>query len=432
LTLDTSTLTDDEAIVLAYDWDYWRRPEQAQPPDVDEKGVAWNIWLMLAGRGTGKTRVGAETVREWMGTGVCRRMHLVARTARDVRDTMVEGESGILAVCEGDCGGRPDYQPSKSRLVWPDGGQAALFTAEKYDLLRGPQCDGWWADELAAWQYAQAAWDMLQMGARLGDRCRGLVTTTPRPIKVIKDLMARKDCVVVRGSTYDNIANLSGNIRETVLSKYEGTRLGRQELLGEILDDNPLALWRRADIDDNRAAEGFDPTTLNLIVTGVDPAITATVESDDTGIVVIGRDDQYPPHFYVLDDATVSAASPDKWGKAVIAAHRLNRGDRIVAEANQGGDMVISTIKQVDPTVLVRKVHASRGKRTRAEPISALYEQGRVHHVGFSFDNLEEQMCEWEPGQDSPDRMDALVWAITAAMEGAGQITTFDRHKIGF
>lgn len=401
-------LSDADAQAILYDWAEWRRPEQALPPGDD-----WLIWLIRSGRGWGKTRTGAETVRYWVESGQYRRLHLVARTASDVRDTMVEGESGILAISPPWF--RPDYEPAKRRLTWPNGAVAITFSAEKPDALRGPQCDGWWADEVASWRYMTEAWDQLQFGARLGSRVRGIITTTPRPVKLLKQLVVDPTVHETLGGTFDNIANLAPTFIARMRSRYEGTRLGRQELYGEILDDNPHALWQRKWIDDARVATV--PPLLQKIVVAIDPAITDSDDSNDTGIVVAGRD--RTGEFCVLDDVTIHG-TPRAWAQQAIAAYHRHEADHIVAETNQGGDMVVSTIRAVDANVPVVKVTASRGKKTRAEPVSAKYEQGLVHHVGFLPD-LEDQLCEWDPSDpnmDSPDRLDALVWAISDLLEG--------------
>ena len=398
-------LTYSEKLALAFSWRHWRRPEQAPPPG------DWDIWMILSGRGWGKTRVGSEMIRERANRSACR-MHMVARTSADARDTMIEGISGISAVCRGDMANLPRYEPSKRRITWPNGSKAILFSAEEPDSLRGPACDFWWADEPASWPRIQETWDNLMFGAREGKHVQGVFTTTPRPIKLIKSLMDSAKCVVTRGHTMDNADNLSPSFLAAIRERYEGTRIGRQELAGEILDDNPRALWKRADIERDRLTQA---PPLEMIAVGVDPAATANQNSDETGIVVVGRDSQRPPHFYVLDDLSVAMATPDQWGRAVVTAYHRHRANRIVPETNNGGDMIISTIKTVDPMVAIHPVHASRGKYTRAEPVSALSEQGRLHFVG-TFPALEDQCCEWEPGSESPDRMDAMVWGVTDMM----------------
>lgn len=395
-----SQLTGDDALSLLYDWPFWARPSQLAPLG------EWYVWLILAGRGWGKTRVGAEWVRYQVEQGGKRRIALVGRTAADVRDVMVEGESGLMAVCPQD--GGPEYQPSKRRVVWPNGAIATTYSGDQPDQLRGPQHDGGWADELAAWRYPDA-WDQLMFGMRLGDRPQVVVTTTPRPTQLVKQLAARKSTVVTTGHTLENRAHLAPTALAELLDKYENTRLGRQELNAEILEDNPGALWTRGRIEALRVRSA---PALRRIVVAIDPA--ATSGGDETGIVVAGvaADGQG----YVLDDLTLQG-SPHAWATVAVNAYRAQQADRIVAETNNGGEMVEHTVRTVDPNVSYRAVHASRGKITRAEPIAALYEQGKVHHVGM-FAELEDQMCDWSPssGQASPDRMDALVWALTELM----------------
>lgn len=335
-------------------------------------------------------------------------MILAARTVDDARDVMVEGESGILAICPP--WNRPTWMPSTRMLRWPNGAIAMVYSADKPDLFRGKQADGVWADELAAWRYPEA-WDQLLFGLRLGPDPRVVVTTTPRPTPVIKELMAHPTTVVTRGSTYDNRANLAPAFFDGIISRYEGTRLGRQELYAEILDDNPNALWQRSQIDKLRVTEA--PAELQRIVVAIDPSATTT--GDEAGIIVAGLGPD--GHGYVLDDATIRG-SPHTWGSKAVQAYHRHQADRIVAEVNNGGEMVELTIRTVDDKVAYKAVHASRGKRTRAEPIAALYEQGRVHHVG-TFAELEDEMCDWEPEMPSPNRMDALVWALTELMLGA-------------
>ena len=340
---------------------------------------------------------------------------------------MVEGESGLLEVCAGDIGNVPEYLPSKRRVQWPNGAAAILFSAEKPTQLRGPQCECWCADELSHWQYLDDTWDNLQFGARLGKHVQGVVTTTPRPSPTLKKIMADPRTIVTRGSMWENKANLSPTAIESLRTRYEGTRLGRQEIHGEILDDNPFALWKRDQIERDRVTEA--PKLVRVFV-GIDPAVSSNEESAETGIIVVGRDNQKPAHFYVLADLTVSMATPEQWGRAAITAYNLFKADALIPEVNQGGDMVSSTIRTIDPRVPIKPVRATRGKRTRAEPVSALSEQGRLHHVG-TFPQMEDQLVEWVPGDDSPDRMDALVWAVTALMDRQGLMMPFDRKRIG-
>jgi len=397
-------LSDAEAEALLFDWQFWARPSQLPPPG------PWIAWLLQAGRGFGKTRTGAEWVRTEVEAGRRRRLALVAPTAADARDVMIEGESGILAISPPWC--RPLYEPSKRRLTWPNGAQATTYSADEPNRLRGPQHDGAWADELGVWRHPEA-WDMLMLGLRLGDDPRVVVTTTPKSVRTIRELRAASTTVITRGSTFDNADNLALPFLSFIVTRYKGTRLGRQELEGEMLDDAPGALWKRARIDELRAVK--HPTLVRIVV-GVDPATTSDEDSSETGIVVAGRG--VDGQGYVLDDLSLQA-SPGEWAKAVMTAYNKFSADRVIGEANNGGDLVEFTIRTVDPNVSYAKVHAARGKQTRAEPIAALYEQGRVHHVG-TFAALEDQMCTWTPGEVSPDRMDALVWALTELMLDAG------------
>ena len=388
-------LTDAERAALRYLWQFWRRPNQTPPAE------AWRIWLILAGRGFGKTRIGAETVRDWAKH--YRYVNLIGATSDDARDIMINGESGILAVCPEN--ERPRYVQNASRLDWPNGAQSLIFTAAEPERLRGKQHEKLWADELGAWRYAEA-WDQALFGLRLGDNPQAIITTTPRPTAIIKGLIADPTTSVTRGSSYDNRDNLAPSFFADIIKKYEGTRLGRQELNAEILDDNPNALWKRADINKARVLQ---INALPRVVVGVDPSATST--GDEAGIVTAGRmGDEY----YTLADDSIQG-SPLEWARAAVTAYHRAKANLIIAEANNGGEMVTAVIKQVDPTVPVSLVHASRGKHTRAEPIAALYEQGRGHHVG-SFPDLEDELCEWEPGMDSPNRLDAMVWAYTELM----------------
>jgi phage terminase large subunit-like protein len=395
-----SSFSDAEAEALLYDWPLWARDKQL-PPDGD-----WAYWLILAGRGFGKTRTGAETVRAWVESGTYRRVHLIAPTAADARDVMVEGESGLLAIAPN--WNRPDYEPSKRRVTWKNGATATVFSAEEPDRLRGPQCEAMWCDEPASWRYPET-WDSAVMGMRLGSRPRAVVTGTPKPVKLIKDLMNNPQCAVTRGSTYENLNNLAPTFKAQILSRYEGTRVGRQELHAEILEDAEGALWRRDELEAHRVTQH---PALTRIVVAVDPAISSNSESNETGIIVagLGVDGQG----YVLDDVTIKA-SPDGWARQAVSAYHRFSADRIIAESNQGGEMVEHTIRTVEPSVPVKLVHASRGKQTRAEPVAALYEQGKAHHVGM-FAELEDQLCSWTPGDTSPDRLDALVWGLTELM----------------
>lgn len=394
-------LTRSEVEALYYDWSFWARDKQRLPES------DYFIWLILAGRGFGKTRTGAETVREWVKEN--RYVNLIGATADDARDIMIEGESGILAVCP--TTERPVYVASKRRLEWPNGATSLIFTADEPERLRGKQHYKIWADELGSWRYPEA-WNQTMLGLRLGNKPQGIVTTTPKPTKLILELVKDKNNIVTTGTTYENRANLAQGFFEYVISRYEGTRLGRQELNAELLTDSPGALWRRDTIDNNRVIK--QPETMNRIVVGVDPSATST--GDETGIVTCGMSGK---EYYTLADDSVQG-SPDTWARAVVTAYYRHKADCIVAEKNNGGEMVMSVIKQVDPTVNVKLVWASHGKATRAEPIAAIAEQNRDHHVGV-FAALEDELCIWTPGDASPNRLDAKVWAMTELVErGAG------------
>ncbi len=395
-------------------WPLWARETQLAP-DGD-----WAVWLLMAGRGFGKTRCGAEWVRGMVESKKAGRIALVGPTAGDTRDVMVEGESGLLNIFPNR--DRPIYEPSKRKVTFSNGAIAMLYSAEEPDRLRGPQHDAGWSDELAAWKYPDT-WDMLQFGMRLGVNPLQVVTTTPRPNKLVKEILRDPLTVVTRGSTYDNAANLAAPFLKKITAKFEGTRLGRQELNAELLDDNPNALWKRSDIDKSRRKQGEVPAFRRIVV-AVDPAVTNNSESDETGIVVaaLGEDGRG----YVLDDLTCKE-SPAGWAKAALDAYKKYGADRIVAETNQGGDMVEAMFRSITATVSYQGVHASRGKFSRAEPVAALYEQGKVSHVG-SLAYLEDQMCDYDPqvATRSPDRMDALVWALTALMIDQGSYGLFE------
>ena len=395
-------LTDREAEEALYDWPLWARANQLPPPG------DWTTWLLLAGRGFGKTRTGAEFVRAEVEAGRAGRVALVAPTAADARDVMVEGESGILAISPP--WNRPNYEPSKRRVTWPNGALATLYSADEPERLRGPQHDLAWPDELAAWRYPET-WDMLMFGLRLGQRPRAVVTTTPKPTRLIRELIANPHTTITRGSTYDNRANLAPAFLDTIVRKYEGTRLGRQELYAEVLDDTPGALWTRAMLE---AAQHSATPDLKRVVVAIDHAVTSGDDSDETGIIVAGLGTD--GFVYVLADRTCRL-SPDGWANRAVIAFDEFSADRIVAEVNNGGDLVEATIRTVRRNVPYTKVHATRGKRVRAEPIAALYEQGRVKHAP-NLHALEDQMTTFVPdGSDgSPDRVDALVWAITELM----------------
>ncbi len=407
-------LTPKQAEELLYTWSFLARRDQLPPPG------EWAIWLFLAGRGAGKTRSGAEWVRDKVKEGVGR-FALVGPTAADARDVMVKGDSGILATSwrydkdhNGNLIGRPTYEPSKRLLTWENGALALLFSAEEPERLRGPQHGAAWADEVAAWTDAQAAWDMLMFGLRLGENPQVMVSTTPKPIPLVRELLRQKNCVVTKSKTSANAANLAPTFLTSIVSKYKGTRLGRQELDGELLEEVEGALWNRKmfEVPGFRVAfvSGF-----KRIVVGVDPSITSTADSALCGIVVaaVGEDD----FGYVIHDGS-ERLSPAAWAARVDELYKVYKADRVIVEVNQGGDMVAHTLRTVNPSIPITMVHASRGKQARAEPVAALYEQGRIRHVGAGFAELEDQMCTWEPmtGAPSPDRLDAMVWALTNLM----------------
>jgi phage terminase large subunit-like protein len=399
------SLSSTDARRLLYTWRFWARPNQIAPEG------DWRFWLLLAGRGFGKTRSAGEWVRERVDAGA-RRLILAGATAQDVRDIMIEGESGMLAISPP--WNKPKYEPSKARLTWPNGAMALLLSADEPERFRGKQSDTIWADELAAWRYPEA-WDQMVLGFRLGAAYgmtpRGIISTTPRPTPIIRSLLKdekRGRVAVTRGSTYDNFANLAPAFVEEVKAKYEGTRLGRQELFAELLDDVEGALWSHDMIDRARVSEA--PQMVRTVV-AIDPAVTATETSDETGIVVAGM--SADGHVYVFADVS-GRMSPRDWAMRSVKAYNDFRADRIVAEENNGGKLVEANLRTVVRDVPYSGVRASQGKRTRAEPIASLYEQGKVHHVG-ALPKLEDQMCSWEPltGDKSPDRLDALVWAVT-------------------
>lgn len=402
---------------LKHDWNFWARDNQLEPD-----GSEWNTWFINAGRGFGKTRSGVEWVRENVKRG-CKRIAAVASTNSDIERVMVKGESGFLSVCwkgdktyAGKKMGFPEWSPTKRTLTWENGAQVQFFSAEEPERLRGPQFELAWCDETAAWNKDIDTWSMLQFCMRLGKHPRIMVTTTPKPTKLIRQILKDPKTVVTTGSTFDNSANLAGTYLKAVKEQYEGTRLGRQELYAEVLEEAQGALWTTAMLDDASVKHEAVPD-LSRIVVALDPAVTSNAESDMTGIVVAGID--VNGIAYVLGDYT-DRLSPQGWASKAIELYHQYQADRIVAEVNQGGDMVKTTIHGEDETVPYKAVRASRGKFARAEPISALYERGIVKHVsnppdGSSLNELETQMRTWEPlgSIGSPDRLDALVWAIT-------------------
>lgn len=418
---------------MPWSWRWWARPTQLAPND------RWRTWVVRAGRGFGKTRCGAEETRRRVRKGLAGRIALIGATAADVRDVMVEGESGILAVHPP--GTRPEYEPSKRRLTWANGATATCFSAEEPDRLRGPQSDWVWGDEPASWRSGLMAWDNAMFGHRLGSDPRSMLTMTPRPLDWLRKIEAEPTTHVTTGATYDNLTNLAESFIDMVLGRYEGTRLGRQELHALYLDDVEGALWQMATVEATRIARfdiadpwaslgtemnrqrlllGLGMVTVNdqrgvwQILVGVDPP----GETAECGIVVgaapkNGKAGRH--HAVILDDMSI-AGPPEVWGAQVVAAVHRHGADRVVVEANQGGDMVRSTIHNVDPNVTVTKVRASQSKYDRAEPVSVLYAKGWVHHAGY-FGDLETQLTTWVPTENkSPDRLDALVHLVNGLL----------------
>ena len=402
---------------LGRDFAVFAHPHQ-EHDEAGNDGAPWTTWLMLGGRGAGKTRAGAEWVRALVaGTPPYAlqrygRIALVGETWHDAREVMVEGESGLLRVSPR--GERPDWIATRKRLEWPNGAVAQVFSADDPDSLRGPQFEAAWCDELAKWRYADQSFDTLQFGLRLGPRPRQLITTTPRPLPLIKRLLVDPRTRVTRAPTRANAAHLSPSFLDNVVARYAGTRLGRQELDGELIEDRADALWSRALIEACRVAQA---PPLQRVVVAIDPPGTSKPGADACGIVAVGRSEG--GLYYVLEDASAGGLSPAAWAaKAVALYHRLS-ADSLVAEVNMGGEMVRAVLRETDASVPLKEVHARRGKYLRAEPVAALYEQSKVKHVG-SFPLLEDEMADF--GLDglssghSPDRLDALVWAITALM----------------
>lgn len=397
-----SVLDDKEAAAILYDWrGFLARPEQLMPQG------DWDIWCVLAGRGFGKTRTGAEAVREEVESGRSERIGLIAETAADARDVMV---AELLRIFPPDK--RPTYTKSNRCVTFHNGAVAFTYNAVEPDQLRGPQHDFLWHDELAKWRYARETWDQAQFGLRLGKHPRQVVTTTPRAIELVKNIVAGKEGKVhiTRGSTMDNRANLASGFMSRIQQRYAGTRLGRQELDAEILSDLPGALWAQADIDAYRVNTAPE---LKRTVVAIDPAVTNTDDSDEHGIITAGISADQSG--YVVDDASMSG-SPIEWAKAALRKYHEHKADAIIAEVNNGGDMVAHTIRAIAPNTNIIEVRATRGKHVRAEPIAALYAQGRIRHVGH-FPELENQMTQFTnegyQGDASPDRADALVWALS-------------------
>jgi phage terminase large subunit-like protein len=382
--------------------------DHQKPPELSPNGAPWVTWLIVGGRGAGKTRAGAEWVRT-LAAKPKQRIALVGESEHEVREVMIEGVSGLLSVHPR--GARPEWIPSRRRLEWRNGSVAEAFSADDPESLRGPQFHAAWCDEIAKWRQAEKAFDMLQFTLRLGLQPRQVITTTPRPIPLIKRLIADPSSAVTRAGTIANAGNLSPVFLSAVVGRYAGTQLGRQEIDGELIEDRVDALWSRGMIEGCRV-DAAPP--LMRIVVALDPPGSARAGADACGIVAAGRGED--GLYYVLEDATVAGLSPSGWANKAIALYRRLEANTLVAEVNMGGDMVRAVLREVDPSVPLKEVHATRGKYLRAEPVAALYEQGKVKHVR-GLPALEDEMCDF--GADglssgrSPDRLDAMVWALT-------------------
>lgn len=396
-------LTDEQVRELLFCWGLWSRAEQEWPAG------DWQTWLIMAGRGFGKTRTGAETVRQVVNLAPRQRIALVGPTAGDCRDVMVEGESGLMNVFPPQQ--RPVFEPSKRRVTFWNGSRAYLYSAEEPERLRGPQNGFAWLDEIATYDKWADIWTNLSFGLRLGRDPRVIATTTPKPVKWMRELIADPGTIVTRGSTFDNRANLPASQLANFERIYGGTRIGRQELEGQLLEESEGALWSRETVERARVRSAPD---LVRVVIAIDPATTAGEDSDDTGISAFGID--AAGDGYVLADATCHLA-PAQWAAKAVSQFDTWAADRVIGEANNGGDMVELTIRTDRRNIPYEKVHAARGKVARAEPVAALYEQGRIHHVG-SFPALEDEMVNFVPGQmkRSPNRVDALVWGASYLM----------------
>ena len=407
-------LSNNALMSLPWLFEFWALPHQLPPEG------AWKTWVIMGGRGAGKTRAGAEWVRAQvegataLAPGAAQRVALVGETVDQVREVMIFGDSGILACSPPDR--RPDWQATRKRLVWPNGAVAQVFSAHDPDSLRGPQFDAAWVDELAKWPKAQEAWDQLQFALRLGENPRQVVTTTPQNVEVLKAILKNPSTVTTHAPTEANRAHLAASFLQEVQARYGGQRLGLQELQGVLVDEVEGALWKAADLDAKRVDTLPE---FSRIVVAVDPSVTSGAGSDECGIVVVGAVTEGPPQDWravVLEDASVRGKTADSWARAAIAAIDRHKADRLVVEVNQGGELVTQVIRSIDALVPIKAVHAAKSKAVRAEPVSALYEQGRVAHVrGLAA--LEDQMCQMTAqgylGKGSPDRLDALVWALT-------------------
>ena len=407
-------LTHEHIQFLFTHWPFWARADQLPPKD------DWFIWLILGGRGAGKTRAGAEWIRSRVEgntphqRGACQHVALVGETLLAVREVMIEGPSGLRTIAPQNM--RPDYIASRQLLVWPNGAQAHIFSSERPDNLRGPQFDVAWCDEVAKWKHDEACWDMLQFGLRLGNKPQQVITTTPRPTKLIKRFLADSSCRISRASSHANKVHLAPGFLEELLKRYGGSPLGRQEIDAELLEEVTGALWSLDIISHYRVNQTPE---LKRIVVAIDPPVGSGPTADACGICVAGCDKQ--GHAYILEDATVQGLTPAQWSQKAVQVYHRYKADRLVAEVNQGGELVKEIILRDDPNIAYKSVRALRGKLVRAEPIAAFYERGLVHHVGVHKE-LEQQLCQYEGcGTSSPDRLDALVWALTELMMSSHQ-----------
>jgi len=412
------SLSPEELEALESCWDFWAREEQLPPTD-----RPWAFWLLLGGRGAGKTAAITAWACSMAEQHPGCRIGIVARTAADVRDVLVEGESGIIEMARRYWPHAvPRYAPSRRRLEFPNGAQGATYSADEPAVLRGPQHHFAVGDECATWD--AEVMSNLRLGLRLGKMPRAAFATTPRPSRLLRELMSDPACVTSRCSTYANKDNLPPQFFSAVLKRYEGTSLARQEILGEVLDEAPGALWKRETLERTRVL--IAPEGLVRIVVAIDPSVTSAEGSDECGLVVAGRD--RAGEFFVLEDAS-GRMSPDAWAKRAVALYKAHRADRLIGEANNGGDLIEAVLRTVDKDVPYSKVHASRGKVARAEPIAALFEQGRAHLVGL-MPELSDQLCSYVPGDPgSPDRMDAMVWGLSELSESAGVLASVGGHE---
>lgn len=406
-------LSDETLAAMPFLWDLWAHPMHQVAPEGE-----WTTWVILGGRGAGKTRAGAEWVRARVegatpdAPGQAQRVALVGETLDQARAVMVEGDSGLLACAPPDR--RPWFKSSQNKLIWPNGAEGMVMSAHNYEAMRGPQFDTIWADELGKWRYARDAWDMLQFTLRLGDDPRQVVTTTPRDMPVLREILEDPATVMSHAGTEANAQNLAPGFVERLRARYAGTWFGRQELDGEMLGEREGAMWTRAMIEEGRREA---PDYFTRVVVAVDPPVSTGHDADECGIVVAGLKAEGPVEkwpCWILADRSCQGKSPRAWAEHAAAAYEEFGADRLVAEVNQGGDLVENVMRQVAPSIAYRAVHARVGKRLRAEPVAALYEQGRVHHAE-TFPELEDQLCSFEQGgsRKSPDRLDALVWALT-------------------